>query len=150
MKEVVQPLQQKEELLYVIPNSDAEAHALRHFPHKPLRHVSSSLTPLSIPGFLRGLPLVFQREQSKGLNATYHFTFTGKEKTEATIDIRKKQLEVKVGHVGKADLKVTADSVTWLKFLAREQSIVMSLLRRKIRLRGSPRLLLAFGKCFPS
>ena len=45
---------------------------------------------------------------------------------------------------------VTADSRTWLRFGAGEASILWSLLRRKIRLRGSPRLLRAFARCFPS
>jgi hypothetical protein len=31
-----------------------------------------------------------------------------------------------------------------------EASLLGTLLRRKIRLRGDPRLLLAFGRCFPS
>lgn len=150
LEEVVKPLQQKVEPLYVVPHSDAEAHALRRFPHKPLRHVSGSLIPQSIPDFLSGLSFIFQWEQSKGLNATYHFTFTGREKAEATIVIQEKKLVVKAGHLGEADLKVTADSVTWLKCLAKEQNIVTALLKFKIRLKGSPKLLLAFGRCFPS
>jgi len=150
LAEVVKPLQQKAEALYVIPNSDAAAHATRQFPHKALREVNGTLTPQNIKGFLNGMPLVFQRHQSKGLNATYHFTFTGKEKAKATIDIRDKKLKVQKGHVGKADLKVWADSETWLKFLAKEVSIASALLRFKIRMIGSPKLLLAFGKCFPS
>jgi hypothetical protein len=48
------------------------------------------------------------------------------------------------------DLHVTADSRTWLKFLAKEQHIVWELLRQKIQLKGASRLLLAFGKCFLS
>jgi hypothetical protein len=48
------------------------------------------------------------------------------------------------------DLRVTADSETWLGFLAKERSLLWALLRRKIRIKGSPRLLVAFGKCFPS
>jgi hypothetical protein len=47
-------------------------------------------------------------------------------------------------------MQVTADSRTWLGFLAKERNLGWALLRRKIRLKGSPRLLLAFGKCFPS
>jgi hypothetical protein len=35
-------------------------------------------------------------------------------------------------------------------FLAREGGLLGALLRRTIRLRGDPRLLLAFGRCFPS
>jgi putative sterol carrier protein len=53
-------------------------------------------------------------------------------------------------HVRKADLEVTTDSDTWLGFIAKERNLVWALLHRKIRIKGSPRLLLAFGKCFPS
>jgi putative sterol carrier protein len=61
-----------------------------------------------------------------------------------------KTIQVRDGHHGTADLQVTADSRTWLRFLSKETSIVWALIRRKIRLRGSPRLLQAFGRCFPS
>jgi len=54
------------------------------------------------------------------------------------------------GHQGKADLRVTADSDTWLRVLRKETSLPWALLRRRVRLKGSPRLLLAFGRCFPS
>ena len=47
-------------------------------------------------------------------------------------------------------MHVTADSDTWLGFLAKERSLLWALLRRRIRIKGSPRLLIAFGKCFPS
>ena len=59
-------------------------------------------------------------------------------------------LQVKDGHDGEADLHVTADSETWLGFLANERSLLWALLRRRIRIKGSPKLLVAFGKCFPS
>ena len=94
--------------------------------------------------------LTFQRNRSKGLDATYHFTFTGAEERRATVTIRQQRLEVLEGHTGKANLEVTADSRTWLSVLAKERNFVWALLRRKIRIKGSPRLLLAFGKCFPS
>jgi len=54
------------------------------------------------------------------------------------------------GHMGKADLKVVADSQTWLRFLRKEGGLVWPLLTRKIRIQGSPKWLLAFGRCFPS
>ena len=84
------------------------------------------------------------------MNAVYHFTFTGKEEQQATISIREGTLQVQDGHQGNADLHVTADSETWLGFLAKERSLLWALLRRRIRIKGSPRLLMAFGKCFPS
>ncbi len=150
LKDNVRPLQQKEEPIYVVPGSDAEAHVAKRFPHKTVKRVGSSLRPRSIEGFLGGLPLVFQKNQSEGVNATYHFTFTGEEERKATIVIQDKTLRVEEEHIGEADLRITADSSTWLGFLAKERSLVWAFLRLKIRLKGSPRLLLAFGKCFPS
>jgi ferredoxin len=150
LQEIVKPLQDKEETLYVVPDSDAEAHAARRFPHKRTKRVGNGLRPRSIRGFLEGLPHVFQRHQAEGIDATYHFTFTGDEDAKATVGIRNHTLEVHDGHLGTPDIRVTADSRTWLGFLAKERSIVWALLRRKIRIKGSPHLLLAFGKCFPS
>jgi putative sterol carrier protein len=99
---------------------------------------------------LRNLRLVFQPGQAEGLEATYHFTFTGDEERNATVTIRNQTVEVADGHVGTADLHVTADSKTWLGFVAKERSLAWALLSRKVKLKGSPKLLLAFGKCFPS
>ena len=96
------------------------------------------LRPLSVRVFLDSLPFVFQREQSEGLNATYHFTFTGNEQREATVIIADKKIEVYNGHIGKADIGVTADSQTWLGFLARDKNQGWSLLSQKINIKGSP------------
>ena len=151
LKDVVRPLQEKEETVYVVGKSDAEDYVSRRFPKKHTKRVGNSLNRLrSISAFLAGLRLTFQRGQSKGIAATYHFTFTGDEDRKATVIIRDGTVDVKEGHVGNADLQVMADSHSWLGFLAKERSLVWALIRRKIRLKGSPRLLLAFGKCFPS
>src|SRR5215813_12986364 len=151
LKDVVRPLQDKEETVYVVGKSDAENYVSRRFPKKHTKRVGNSLNRLrSISAFLAGLRLTFQRGQSKGIAATYHFTFTGDEDRKATVIIRDETVDVKEGHVGNADLQVRADSRTWLGFLAKERNLVWALIRRKIRLKGSPRLLLAFGKCFPS
>ncbi|WP_430522794.1 epoxyqueuosine reductase [Mycolicibacterium poriferae] len=40
---VLKPLQDKVETLYVLPNSDAEQHARRRYPHKPVKTVDSGL-----------------------------------------------------------------------------------------------------------
>ena len=136
--------------MYVVPGSDAEGYVAKRFPRKKTKLVGNGLRPRTIEVFLASLPHVFQRQQSASLDATYHFTFTGAEQAQATVVIRDKKLEVHDGHLGKADLKLTADAKTWLGFLAKEKSLVWSLLRRKIQMKGSPRLLVAFGKCFPS
>jgi hypothetical protein len=74
--------------------------------------------------------------------ATFHFTFTGREERQATGVIRNQALEIYEGHVGSARFSLTADADTWLRFLAKETSLISAWLRRKIRFRGSPRLLL--------
>src|SRR5213593_1455776 len=150
LREVVRPLQEKEETVYVVAGSDAEEHVGRRFPLKTIKRVGSGLRPRTIQRFLSGLPLVFQPGKAAKLDAVFHFTFTGKEPKEATVTIQEGTLQVQDGHQGKADLGVTADSETWLGFLAKERSLLWALLRRQIRIKGSPRLLVAFGKCFPS
>ena len=147
--DTVKPLQQKEETVYALRNSDAEEHVTKRFPKKQLKHVGNTLRPRTIDQLLVGMPLVFQPKKSAGLDATYHFTFTGKEQRKATVVIRDEKIRVDEGHVGDPTLRVTADTETWLGFLAHERSLVGALLRRRIRLKGSLRWLVAFGKCFP-
>ena len=146
---IVKPLQDKVETVYVLRNSDAENHVARRFPHKRRKYVRNTLRPRTIDQLLVGMPLVFQPGRSSGLNATYHFSFTGDEDRQLTVVIRDKTVNVQEGHLGEAQLHVTADTRTWLGFLAGEKSIVWALLQRKVRLKGPARLLLAFGKCFP-
>ena len=49
-----------------------------------------------------------------------------------------------------ADRAPATLDAAWMRFLARERGLLGALLGRKIRPRGNPRLLLAFGRCFPS
>lgn len=149
VKNVVEPLANKEEPLYVVPGSDAEDYAQRRFPHKTLRRVGCGLRPRTIKGLLEGMPLVFQRGKAKGLSATYHFTFTGSEPRKATITIRDRQLNIRDGHLGAADITISTDATAWLEFLYKERSLPRMLLTRKLRIKGRPSLLTAFGKCFP-
>jgi len=150
IESVVKPFQGRKESIFVVAGSDAEAHVARRFPHKTIRRVGNGLRANSVASFLESLPLLFQREQSQGLDATYHFTFTGSEDVKGTVVIRKKTLEVKEGHAGTPNLRLKADSETWVKFLAKEKNMLWAMLRGKIRVKGSPALLKAFAKCFPS
>lgn len=154
LDEVVRPLQEKPETVYVLAESDAEAYVARRYPNKRTKRVSNGTRMATIKQFLRGIPLAFQPGRAKGLNAIYEFTFTGAEPGRASVVIRDQRITVSEGEAGPATgasasrLKITADSATWLRFLAGEASIVWALVRRKIRLQGSPKLLLAFSKCF--
>lgn len=149
VQEMVRPLQQKEETIYVVPRSDAEAHVAAKFPHKRVKRVPG-VRPTSIRGFLERMDVVFQAGQARGLDAVYHFKFTGAETAEATVTIRDQELRVERGLVGAADCAVTADAATWLGFLRKEKSIVWAIMRRKVRVTGKRSLLGAFGRCFPS
>lgn len=141
--------EQMEEIIYVVKGSDAEQHVKERFPAKTTRQISNGIRPDSAQGFMGSLLLAFQPNQSEGLDATYHFTFFGKESLEGTVVIRDKIIEVKRGLVGTPDLHVTADSQTWVDFLAREKNLVWALMTRKIKLKGSPKLMKAFADCFP-
>jgi ferredoxin len=147
--EVVRPVQKKEETVYVVAGSDAEDSVPRRFPHKTVKPVPSGLTPTSVHAFLQYLPHLFQRNKSKGLDAVYHFTFSGEESAAGTVTIRNQKVEVQTGLAGKPDIHITADSRTWLRFLAKEENIVWALIRRKVRVKGPIRLMKEFGKCFP-
>ena len=150
VEQVVRPLQKREEPVYVVAGSDAEGHVRKRFPHKTVRRVHSGLRPRSIAGFLRGLPLIFQRGASKGVSAAFHFVFTGVEPREATVVIRDQKLTVESGLQGKADVRVQADSASWVRYLRRERGLLRLLLTRKLRISGRPSLLREFGRCFPS
>jgi Fe-S-cluster-containing hydrogenase component 2 len=150
LETVVKPLQRKEEPVYVVPGSDAEAYVTTRYPHKTPRRVGNGLRTRSIPAFLAGLPRAFQRGRAGDLDATYHFTFTGAEPAEATVRIASGAIDVARGHVGTPSFRLTADSATWLGFLAKERSLLWALATRRIRIRGPLRLMRAFARCFPS
>jgi NAD-dependent dihydropyrimidine dehydrogenase PreA subunit len=153
IERVLKPLQQKEEPLYVRHGSDAAAYASKRFPHKRLRYIRSGIRPTSVKSFLASMHWLFQREQSTGLDAVYHFVFRGKEKTTATAQIRERTIDVRPGLVGEPSVTIRADSEAWVKFLRGELPLPLLLARGQLSLspivRGA-RLLQAFGKCFPS
>ena len=142
--------QNLKETIYVVKGSDAEQHVQTRFPDKTVKHISNGIRPDSVAMFLESLPLAFQPNQAEALNATYHFTFTGDETAEATVSIQKGALAVETGHVGRPDLHLTADSRTWVDFLAKEKNLVSALVTRKMKIKGSPKLMMQFAKCFPA
>ena len=66
-----------------------------------------------------------------------------------TVEIRRGTLTVAEGLHGRPDLRLDADATTWVRLLGGSSSLVPALARRRFRLRGSPRLLAAFARCFP-
>jgi ferredoxin len=145
---VVKPLQQKTETVYVLPGSDAESHVLSKFPHKKVKRVANGVRPPSVAAFIASMPLAFQRHKSEGLCATYHFTFRGNEQVETTVVIKDKTIQVKQGHVGVPDVRVDADTETWLRVLHKETPLLKEIIFRRVRIKGPLKLFKAFGGCF--
>ena len=139
-----------EETVFVVRGSDAEKHVRSKFPNKSVRYISNGIRPTSAASFLSNLPLAFQPGQSEGLNAVFHFTFTGHENVQSTVIIKEKRIAVQAGLIGRPDLHVIADSGAWVRFLAKELHLVKALVSRKLKIKGSPKLMAAFAKCFPS
>lgn len=149
LKNIVNPLQNKNEIIYVSKNSDAVSYVNRRFPHKKIKYVGSGLRPCSIDNFLSNLPLIFQRGQAKGINSIYHFNFKGEEQRAATIKISNQKLTVDDGFVGVPNLKITVNSKLWVDFLNKKVTLPYLIMTGNFRFRGNPKLLLSFEKCFP-
>ncbi len=149
IKKVIRPLQENNETIFVIPESDAQAYVKKKYPHKQLKTIGTGVRPATAAGFLDSMELIFQKGRSKGLNATFHFTFTGDEQVNGTVDIKDMTLHVHHGHVGEPDISIIADAKTWLGFLAKEKNLIWALIQRKIKIKGSPTLMKCFAKCFP-
>ncbi len=143
---IVKPLKQKKEPVYVIAGTTAEKTAARN-PDKEIRYVRNTIRPVSIASFLVGVQLAFNAEAAKGMQLRIHFEFTGKENVSATIGISDGTLSVEEGHVGSADLKVFADSETWVKMLNEEVSLFKALITRKLKLKGNPKRMSEFKSC---
>ncbi len=122
----------------------------KRYPNKQLKTVFNGLRPDTIANFFKSMPIVFQPGRSEGMNTVYHFKFDGSEKYEGTVIIKDKKLIVQEGLNGSADITITADSRIWLDFLAKEKNLLVALVTRKIKIKGSPKLMQDFANCFPS
>ena len=130
----------------MIANTGAEETAKKN-PAKEIRYVNSTLRPTSIASFLVGVKLAFVPHRAKGLSLNLHFEFTGKESVKATINISDCKVDVQDGFVGEPDLRVFADSETWVKMLNEEISLPKALITRKLKLRGNPARMKEFKSC---
>lgn len=147
VKEVVRPLRDKEEPVYVLRNSDAREHVEKRFPNKRVRPIRNATAPRSVEGFLRALPLFFQRGRARDVQLRMHFTFTGSESGEATVVIDRGELAVRRGHEGEADVHVRADAEAWLDYLGGRRGLLPAVLRGRVRVRGPLRHVKTFQSC---
>lgn len=149
VRTIVRPLLDRDEPVYVIAGSDAEEHVRKRFPHKRPRRVRSSLRPRSARHFIQALPLSFQRERARDLEARFHFDFAGADPIRATVVIDKGNLLIEDGLTGEPDLAVQCDGRLWIAILEKRESPLLSALTGKLRLRGKRALLMRFRACFP-
>ncbi|MGJ5039828.1 MULTISPECIES: 4Fe-4S binding protein [unclassified Bradyrhizobium] len=149
VNDVVKPLLEKEETLFVIPGSDAEESAPRRFPNKTIRHVRAGRPIGSVQAYLFTLRLGFQRGKAKKLDLVTHWTFTGKTPFQGTVRINDKILDVTSGtHAGDARLSITADSEAWLRVLSRDLELAEAIESRLI-VPSDADLFAAYMRCFP-
>lgn len=148
LRDVLDPLVDKREPVYVAADSDAEKHVLTRFPQKTVRRVGTRLRPVDVPGFLRGAPLTFQRSRAKGLKLRIGFEFRGAHAARATLLVEDGRLQVLDGLVGKLDTLVRADAQAWIGVLRGERSLLWQVLTRRIQVRGDLAKLRAFQACF--
>lgn len=149
LDEVVKPLTEQTETVYVVAGSDAEAHVKKRFPHKSVRVVESSLRPKGPRAFFRSLDLVFQRGPARGWSATFHFDLSGAEPVQATVRIDDGTLSVAEGLEGEPDIQVRADGAVWLEIVTKQRNPVLAVLTGKLRTKGDRSLLARFAACFP-
>lgn len=147
--EVVAPLRDKVEPIYVMPGTDAEQHVTRRYPHKQVRRVEGGLYAETVAGFLRGASLLFQARKSRETRVTLAFRFTGAEAIEATVRIADGALRVEPGLATDADAQVTVDSRAWLELITGRRNPVWLVLTGKLRIRGPREALARFQACFP-
>ncbi|RZT85684.1 TetR family transcriptional regulator [Pseudonocardia sediminis] len=101
MNTVVKPLQDKQEPVYVLAGGDAEEHVEKRFPHKTVRQAGLGMRPGTLDDFVLGLSLLFQRRPAAGLEADYHFTFTGAADRRLTVGIHDRAVTVSEGLHGR-------------------------------------------------
>lgn len=149
VEEVVKPLQDKKETLYVLAESDAEDWSRHRYPHKTIERVRLPSAVESIRAYLAQLPLGFQRGRSKGVRAAYHWTFSGREEAKVTIRVANQRLAIEPGHIGDADVWITADSETWLGIVSGDYDLARAAEMGEIQVDGDRSAFEAFGRCFP-
>ena len=145
----MQPLIDKDEFVYVIPDTDAEDTVTRRFPHKKMQHVTSGRHTGSIQSYIFSLSLGFQRGRARGLDFATHLRFTGTNALDMTVVIKGKDLQVMPGrHVGEAALSITADTQSWLRIQNRDLELADAIALELVSYSDAT-LFAAYMRCFP-
>jgi hypothetical protein len=83
--------------VYVLDGSDAQETLHERFPNKRAKIISWTHLDPSGPNLLFTMRLHFQRRKSRGLTATFHFTFEGQRSVSGTVRVERQSLQVDFG-----------------------------------------------------
>jgi len=150
VKQIVNPLKDKQEPVYVGRDTRAEEHARKNR-NKEIKIVTNVQHPKSINGFLSGSRVSFEQKHAKGINMTVHFEFNGKQDTKTTIIIANETIDVKEGHMDTANLSIITDSEIWIKMVNKEtlpDDDMQAITSGKVKVQGELKLLKQFQNCF--
>jgi len=146
----VKPLQQTEETIYVLPNSDAETLIPSRFPAKTTQQVRWNISANDIFSYLFNITLTFQRRKAGDLNATYHLRLTGDMPLDATITIVRRRIEIEFGLTGEADLTIETTPDIWMAAFEDGFSLENSMAAGEMKLDGPADLFHRLANCFPT
>ncbi len=146
-KTYVKPLIDKVEAIYVIKGSRSALH-LEKNSIKKVKYISNGMTIDSIKAFKSGLRIVFNEELAKNMNRSYRFVFTGIEVDSFVVNIEDGKLSIVDEPTQNFDLSVVVDSKLWLEFLKSKKVLLKGLITGKMKIKGSPKLLIEFGSIF--
>jgi ferredoxin len=147
VEQLVKPLREKDEPIYVIQGTRAEFVVKRN-PKKEPRYVHTQYRPTSISAFLNALNIGINPEKIRGITMTIHFEFVGEEEVSVTLVISGGKVQIQEGIVGNADLKVHSDSQTWIQIVNGEIQPAEGVMSGKLKIDGSHELLQRFRQFF--
>jgi ferredoxin len=148
---MVEALKKRGGLIFVVPGSDAEAHALKHYPAERVKCVGNGRRPETIVGYFAALPLLFQRGKAAGLDLSCHFDISGNSPFDGTVQIRDGKVKLMKGRLAPAELQISAESSAWLSVVTGEESLDKAIQNSTIRFgSGDAGMLRRLLACFPT
>lgn len=134
VEEILKPLKDMPEPVYVLPNTAAEKAAQRN-PKKEIRHVRNPVRISKVRRFFIGLRRV-PPQRLANVELKMNFSFYGSEEFAASIVIEDSSIQVSFEHLEDADGHLRADAATYVKLLNGEARLILAILLRRIRYQG--------------
>ncbi|MBI1262545.1 MAG: 4Fe-4S ferredoxin [Rhizobiales bacterium] len=149
-REFLQPLQAKEEIIYVLPRSDAETLVPKRYPHKEVKLAPWAVNTSSDPySFFFGLTLTFQKRRSKGLEARFDFNLTGDTPVKASMKVSDQTLSVEFVQNGPADVTLNMPVDCLLHMMDRDFDLGRAIASGQVNIEGDAELVEKLIDCFP-